>query len=86
MSNTANTRIWESPPPNENPAANSDSRNAQLPSIATLTNNLPISGNGQVSSPNYPSNNRDSDQWPSQPQSTRKLASSKTRGRLLHCN
>lgn len=69
------TRIWESPPPNESPTAHNSTRSAQLPSIATLTNNLPAGAQAQVSSPTYPSNNsnnRDSDQWPSQPQSTRK--------------
>ena len=77
MSNaTTTTRIWESPPPDDSPTAGSSSaRNAQLPSIATLTNNLPAGTTGPVSSPTYPpSNNRDSDQWPSQPQSTRKIA------------
>ena len=65
------SRIWESPPSNGLPTNNNSSRQAQLPSIATLTNNLPAGANGQTSSPTYPPNNRDSDQWPSQPQSTR---------------
>ncbi|KAL9597841.1 MAG: hypothetical protein Q9219_004862 [cf. Caloplaca sp. 3 TL-2023] len=73
MTSTTSSRIWESPP--------GDGRNSQhaaqsatLPSIATLTNSLPSQSNGPVSSPTYPPNNRDSDQWPSQPQSTRSSA------------
>lgn len=74
MSNTTTTRIWESPQPNDSPTANNSSRGGQLPSIATLTNNLPAGTPAQVSSPVNPPNNRDSDQWPSQPQSTRSSA------------
>ena len=70
MSNQISTRIWENEssasPPNSVP-----SRPAQLPSIATLTNNLP-SGTDNPASPAF-SNNRSSDQWATPPQSTRKL-------------
>lgn len=70
MSNQNSTRIWENDssvsPPNSTP-----SRPAQLPSIATLTNNLPP-GADNPASPAY-SNNRSSDQWATPPQSTRKL-------------
>lgn len=71
MSTISNSRIWETPSENSTPI--SDSRPAQLPSIATLTSNLPGASNGVPQSPNYPSSNRDSDPWPSQPQSTRKF-------------
>lgn len=71
MSNQNSTRIWENDssasPPNSTP-----SRPAQLPSIATLTNNLPP-GADNPTSPAF-SNNRSSDQWATPPQSTRKLA------------
>ena len=70
MSAVSNSRIWETPSENSTPI--SDSRPAQLPSIATLTNNLPGPPNGAPQSPNYPPSNRDSDPWPSQSQSTRK--------------
>lgn len=72
MSATSTSRIWESP--SESSALNHSSRSAQLPSIATLTNALPVA-NGAASSPTYPLSNRDrdSDHWPSQPQSTRKF-------------
>lgn len=72
MSATSTSRIWESP--SEPSALNHSSRSAQLPSIATLTNALPAA-NGAASSPTYPLSNRDrdSDHWPSQPQSTRKF-------------
>ena len=70
MSNQNSTRIWENDssasPPNSSP-----SRPAQLPSIATLTNNLP-SGADNPASPAF-SNHRSSDQWATPPQSTRKL-------------
>lgn len=63
------SRIWESP---------SDARSSQhappaatLPSIANLTSSLPPQTNATVSSPTYSSGNRDSDLYPSQPQSTR---------------
>ena len=71
MSATSTSRIWESP--SEPSALNHSSRSAQLPSIATLTNALP-GANGAASSPTYGlgSRDRDSDHWPSQPQSTRK--------------
>lgn len=69
------SRIWESP---TNPASspvnslNHDhGRPAQLPSITTLTNDLPSRSN-VPSSPSYPSTNRTSDPWGSQTQSTRK--------------
>ena len=72
MSATSTSRIWASP--SEPSALNHSSRSAQLPSIATLTNALPVA-NGAASSPTYPLSNRDrdSDHWPSQPQSTRKF-------------
>ncbi|KAI4161618.1 MAG: hypothetical protein LQ342_004759 [Letrouitia transgressa] len=73
MSNTNISRIWEHP--GDHPPSKHTSQNAQLPSIATLTNSLPSQANGATSSPTYPSHNRDSDQWPSQPQSTSKPAS-----------
>ncbi|KAL8926849.1 MAG: hypothetical protein Q9208_002658 [Pyrenodesmia sp. 3 TL-2023] len=66
------SRIWESP---------SDARSSQhappaatLPSIANLTSSLPPQTNATVSSPTYSSGNRDSDLYPSQPQSTRSSA------------
>lgn len=73
MSATSTSRIWESP--SEPSALNHSSRSAQLPSIATLTNALP-GANGAASSPTYGlgSRDRDSDHWPSQPQSTRSSA------------
>ena len=74
MSNTTTKRIWESPQPGDSPTATNGPRGGQLPSIAPLLNNLPAGAPAQVSSPVNPPNNRDSDQWPSQPQSTRKLA------------
>lgn len=71
MSNQNSTRIWENDssasPPNSTP-----SRPAQLPSIATLTNNLPP-GADNPTSPAF-SNNRSSDQWATPPQSTRSSA------------
>ena len=70
MSNQNSTRIWENEssasPPNSTP-----SRPAQLPSIATLTNNLPP-GADNPASPAF-SNHRSSDPWATPPQSTRKL-------------
>lgn len=70
MSNQNSTRIWENEssasPPNSTP-----SRPAQLPSIATLTNNLPP-GADNPASPAF-SNHRSSDQWATPPQSTRKV-------------
>lgn len=71
MSTTAPpSRIWESPsePPHS-------VRAAQLPPISNLTGPLPPQANGASSSPTYPLGNRDrdSDHWPSQPQSTRKF-------------
>jgi len=67
----ASTRIWEettaaSPTNNRS----SQPQPATLPSIATLTNEIPPGPNGP-SSPAYP-NNRSSDQWATPPQSTRK--------------
>ncbi|MCJ1349146.1 hypothetical protein MMC31_007382 [Peltigera leucophlebia] len=72
MATTAPTsRIWESPtePPHS-------ARPAQLPPISNLTGGLPPGANGASSSPTYPLGNRDrdSDHWPSQPQSTRSSA------------
>lgn len=72
MSTTAPTsRIWESP---SEPPPHS-ARPAQLPPISNLTGVLPPGANGASSSPTYPLGNRDrdSDHWPSQPQSTRKF-------------
>lgn len=71
MSTTSTSRIWESP---SEPSALNHSRAAQLPPIASLTNVLP-GANGAASSPTFALSNRDrdSDHWPSQPQSTRKL-------------
>lgn len=66
---STSSRIWESPP-----ADSRSSQHASLPSIASLTNSLPSQTQGTVTSPTYPPNNRDSDQWPSQPQSTRSSA------------
>ena len=69
MSNQNSTRIWENEssasPPNSTP-----SRPAQLPSIATLTNNLP---SGDIPASPAFSNNRSSDQWATPPPSGRKL-------------
>ena len=65
MSNQNSTRIWES-----DSSASPSNRPAQLPSIATLTNNLPSGDN--PASPAF-SNNRSSDQWATPPQSGRKL-------------
>ncbi|KAI4236858.1 MAG: hypothetical protein L6R40_006048 [Gallowayella cf. fulva] len=72
MTSTTSSRIWETPSDARN--SHHASQPATLPSIATLTNNLPSKANGVASSPTYPPNNRDSDQWPSQPQSTRSSA------------
>ena len=79
MASQNNTRIWESPPSNPisspiNSLNHDHVKPAQLPSIATLTSELP-SRNAQPSSPNYPSNNnnRTSDPWGSQTQSTREF-------------
>ncbi|KAL9633872.1 MAG: hypothetical protein Q9164_004435 [Protoblastenia rupestris] len=68
------TRIWETP---TNPASsptnhNNAARSAQLPSITTLTSDLPPPN--APSSPSYPSTNRTSDPWGSQTQSTRSSA------------
>ena len=77
MSTHNSSRIWEQP---SNPATspinaiNHDPKPAQLPSIATLTNELP-SRNKQPASPSYGSNNRTSDPWGSTTQSTRKSSS-----------
>ena len=73
MATQQSTRIWEddsSPTSAKN--RTSQPQPATLPSIATLTNELPPGANGP-SSPAYP-NNRSSDQWATPPQSTRKLA------------
>ncbi|KAL8849170.1 MAG: hypothetical protein Q9221_005847 [Calogaya cf. arnoldii] len=70
---STSSRIWENPGDTRN--SHHASQPAQLPSIAALTNDLPDKMNGHVSSsPTYPPNNRDSDQYPSQPQSTRSSA------------
>ncbi|KAL8993060.1 MAG: hypothetical protein Q9169_006628 [Polycauliona sp. 2 TL-2023] len=71
MATTTNSRIWESPG-GDGRNGHHASQAAMLPSITALTNDLPAKINGPASSsPTYPPNNRDSDQWPSQPQSTR---------------
>ncbi|KAL8979221.1 MAG: hypothetical protein Q9205_005391 [Flavoplaca limonia] len=74
MTSTTSSRIWESQSDGRN--SHHASQPATLPSIAALTNDLPAKINGppSSSSPTYPPNNRDSDQWPSQPQSTRSSA------------
>ena len=64
------SRIWENETP---PPPNQSTRSAQLPSIANITNQLPASSNGNSASPTFPQPNRDSDQWASQPQSTRQF-------------
>lgn len=73
MSAASTSRIWESP--SEPSHSNHSSRSAQLPSITTLTQALPLGGTGAGSSPTYPTSHRDrdSEQWPSQPHSTREL-------------
>lgn len=73
---TTTSRIWERP--SEPAPSNHSSRSAQLPSITTLTQALPAT-NGSVTSPTYQAvrRERDSDQWPSQPQSTRKQSLSR---------
>ncbi|KAL8690813.1 MAG: hypothetical protein Q9218_003824 [Villophora microphyllina] len=70
MASTASSRIWEAESRNNHHV----SQPTQLPSITNLTNTLPSQSNGATSSPTYPPNNRDSDQWPSAPQSTRSSA------------
>ncbi|KAL9124815.1 MAG: hypothetical protein Q9217_005901 [Psora testacea] len=74
MATQNSTRIWEAP---SNPATsptnhNNSSRSAQLPSITTLTNELPPANT--PSSPSYHTSNRTSDPWGSQTQSTRSSA------------
>ncbi|KAL8660928.1 MAG: hypothetical protein Q9202_006052 [Teloschistes flavicans] len=71
MASTASSRIWETDSRNSHQASQPPT---QLPSITNLTNTLPPQPNGNTSSPTYAHNNRDSDQWPSQPQSTRSSA------------
>ncbi len=71
MATQQSTRIWENDSSAPAPNRTSQPQAATLPSIATLTNELPPGANGQ-SSPTYP-NNRSSDQWATPPQSTRKL-------------
>ena len=68
------SRIWETPSnPISSPvnSLNHEPKPAQLPSIATLTNEIPRQH--QPTSPSYPNNNRTSDPWGSQTQSTRKF-------------
>ncbi|KAL8814119.1 MAG: hypothetical protein Q9223_006636 [Gallowayella weberi] len=73
MTSTPRDRIWEDPGGVRN--SHHVSQPATLPPIADLTGTLLSSKtNGVASSPTYPSTNRDSDQWPSQPQSTRSSA------------
>ena len=62
------TRIWEN---DSSPSSANNSKPAQLPSIATLTNEIPHGGNNSPTSAGYPTN-RSSDQWNTPPQSTRK--------------
>ncbi|MCJ1451770.1 hypothetical protein MMC28_002110 [Mycoblastus sanguinarius] len=73
MSTQQSTRIWETPNNATPPPNNNASRPAQLPSIATLTNELPPSAK-DTTSPTYPGGNRSSDQWVTPPQSTRSSA------------
>ncbi|KAI4112486.1 MAG: hypothetical protein LQ345_006374 [Seirophora villosa] len=75
MTNSTSSRIWESGPSDSRSSRHaSSSAAATLPSIANLTRTLPLQSNGTVSSPTYSANNRDSDFYPSQPQSTRSSA------------
>lgn len=69
MAAQSSTRIWEN---DSSTRPSSTSKPAQLPSIATLTNDLP-NGNTGPASPAYSSANRSSDTWATPPQSTRKL-------------
>lgn len=71
MATQQSTRIWENDSAAPAPNRTSQPQAATLPSIATLTNELPPGANGQPS-PIY-STNRSSDQWATPPQSTRKL-------------
>lgn len=71
MATQQSTRIWENDSAAPAPQRTSQPQPATLPSIATLTNELPPGVNGQ-SSPTYPSS-RASEQWTTPPQSTRKL-------------
>lgn len=72
MASQQSTRIWETDNPSAAPPnRTSHPQSATLPSISTLTNELPPGANG-ASSPAYPGN-RSSDQWATPPQSTRKL-------------
>ncbi|KAI4115520.1 MAG: hypothetical protein LQ338_007847 [Usnochroma carphineum] len=73
MTSTTSSRIWEEPP-GDCRSSQHASQPATLPSIANITRELPSQTNGTVSSPTYSSNNRDSDLYPSQPQSTRSSA------------
>ncbi|KAL8645951.1 MAG: hypothetical protein Q9210_006422, partial [Variospora velana] len=75
MTSSTSSRIWESAPSDSrNSKHASSSAAATLPSIANLTRELTPQINGTVSSPTYSSHNRDSDFYPSQPQSTRSSA------------
>lgn len=65
------TRIWEN---DSSPSSANNSKPAQLPSIATLTNEITHGGNNSPTSAGYPTN-RSSDQWNTPPQSTRKYQS-----------
>ncbi len=71
MATQQSTRIWENDSSAPAPHRTSQPHAATLPSIATLTNELPPGANGQPS-PIYPTN-RSSDQWATPPQSSRKL-------------
>lgn len=68
MATQSSTRIWENDS-SSRPA--STSKPAQLPSIATLTNDLPHGATGPAS-PAF-SANRSSDTWATPPQSTREF-------------
>ncbi|KAK4690892.1 hypothetical protein P7C71_g5997, partial [Lecanoromycetidae sp. Uapishka_2] len=70
MAAQSSTRIWEE---SSSSRPSSTSKPAQLPSIATLTNDLPHGANGPAS-PAYSSANRSSDTWATPPQSTRSSA------------
>ena len=70
MASQQSTRIWENDSPKSTHSRTSQPQPATLPSIATLTNELPPGASGPAS-PAY-TNNRSSDQWATPPQSTSK--------------
>ncbi|KAL2037283.1 hypothetical protein N7G274_009972 [Stereocaulon virgatum] len=69
MSTQSSTRIWE----DDSPSPANPAKPAQLPSIATLTNEIPHGGNKSPTSAGYPTN-RSSDTWNTPPPSTRSSA------------